>query len=116
LPVVTKSDFVKLACGLEGTVAGPHFDRTAFKVKRNFATLAADGLTANLRLRPEEQELKCLTYPEAFAPVPNAWGRRGWTTATLSNLTMAELRDALEMAWRHADGQKRRKTWPIETC
>ena len=25
--------------------------------------------------------------PEAFAPVPNAWGRQGWTTAILSKLS-----------------------------
>ena len=108
--MVTKHDLIKIASGLEGTVSAPHFDRTAFKVNRNYATLAADGLTANLRLKPDEQELKCLTHPEAFAPVPNAWGRQGWTTATLSELSMAELRDALEMAWRHAVGKKRRKT------
>jgi len=108
--VVTISEFVELATELEGTVSAPHFDRTAFKVKRNYATLAADGLTANLNLNPDEQELKCLTHPEAFAPVPNAWGKQGWTTATLSELTMAELRDALEMAWRHALGRKHRRT------
>lgn len=108
--MVTKSDFVNLANGLEGTVSAPHFDRTAFKVKRNYATLAADGLTANLKLKPDEQALKCLTHPEAFAPVQNAWGKQGWTTATLSELTADELRDVLEMAWHHSVGPKRRKT------
>ena len=110
--VVTKTEFVELASGLEGTVSAPHFDRTAFRVKRNYATLAADGLTANLKLKPDEQELKCLTHPEAFAPVANAWGKQGWTTATLAQLNMAELRDALEMAWRHAVDRRRRRTVP----
>ena len=39
--------------------------------------------------------------PTAFA-VPNAWGRQGWTTATLSKLSTAELETALETAWAHA--------------
>ena len=91
-----------LALALEGTVAAPHFDRTAFKVARTYATLAADGATANLNLAPDEQSLKCLTHPAAFAPVPNAWGRAGWTTATLAALTDDELAAALETAWRHA--------------
>ena len=43
---------------------------------------------------PEEQEFKCMMAPEAFAPVPNAWGKRGATTAILSKLTMTELEDA----------------------
>jgi hypothetical protein len=51
---------------------------------------------------PDEQELKCLVAPEAFAPVPNAWGKKGATTATLAKLTVKELASALEMAWKHA--------------
>ena len=40
--------------------------------------------------------------PEAFAAIPNGWGRQGWTTATLSKLTVVELKSALETAWVHA--------------
>jgi hypothetical protein len=96
------SDLQQLALSLEGTVEAPHFDRVAFKVRRIYATLADDGTTANLMLTPDEQAFKCLLAPEAFSPVPNAWGRNGATTATLSALTTDELRNVLEMAWRHA--------------
>jgi hypothetical protein len=34
--------------------------------------------------------------------VPNAFGKQGWTTARLSALSAAELKDALAVAWRHA--------------
>jgi hypothetical protein len=44
--------------------------------------------------------------PDAFVPVPNAWGARGWTTATLSRLTEAQLRTALETAYAHAVQKK----------
>jgi hypothetical protein len=74
----------------------------SFKVARIYATLAADGRTANLKLAPDEQVLKCLTAPDAFAPVPGGWGSQGWTMATLAALSTAELEAALEMAWRHA--------------
>ena len=90
---------------LEGTTSAP-FDRTAFKVARTYATLAPDGLT-NLKLAPDEQALKCITAPEAFQPVPNAWGEQGWTTARLAALSRAELRAALELAWRHAKPRTR---------
>lgn len=93
---------------LEGTTEAPHFDRAAFKVKRIFATLAADGKTANLVLAPDEQELKCLVTPAIFAPVPNAWGKQGWTTVTLAKMSIAELGAALEMAWAHAVSTKPR--------
>ena len=103
----TAQDVRRIAMSLDGTTQAPHFDRTAFKVTRIYATLAPDGLTANLRLAPDEQELKCVTAPEAFQPVPNAWGRQGWTTATLAALSPAEIEAALEMAWRHARPRKR---------
>ncbi|HEV7278118.1 MAG TPA: MmcQ/YjbR family DNA-binding protein [Devosiaceae bacterium] len=92
------SDLRRLALALEGTTEAPHFDRTAFRVARIFATLAADGRTANLKFSREEQEFKVLLAPEAFRPVANAWGRQGWTTVELDRLTVA----ALELAWRHA--------------
>jgi hypothetical protein len=44
--------------------------------------------------------------PEAFAPVPGGWGSQGWTTAKLPALSADELKDALEMAWRHAVAKK----------
>jgi hypothetical protein len=95
------ADFRRIALALEGTSEAPHFDRAAFKVKRIYATLAADRRTANLKFAPDEQEMKCLLAPEAFAPVPNAWGQQGWTTVTLSKLSATELKAALEIAWRH---------------
>jgi hypothetical protein len=92
----------ELALALEGVIATPHFDRTAFKVKRIFVTLAADGLTANFKFTPDEQALKCAVMPEAFSPVPNAWGQQGWTVGVLAKMKKAELAVALETAWRHA--------------
>jgi len=103
----TAADLRRLALSLEGTTEAPHFDRTAFKVERIYATLAADGRPVNFKFAPDEQELKCLVAPEAFAPVPNAWGKQGWTTATLAKLTVPELRSALEIAGRHALPKKR---------
>ena len=92
----------RVALALEGTTEAPHFDRAAFKVARIYATLAADGNTANLKFSHDEQELKCMMAPEAFAPVPNAWGRQGWTTVDLAAVSEAELSAALHMAWCHA--------------
>jgi hypothetical protein len=105
----TAAQFRRIALALEGTTTAPHFDKTAFKVARTYATLAPDGRTANLKLAPDEQELKCLVAPDAFAAIPNAWGKQGWTTATLAKLSNAELHAVLEMAWRHALAKKRPK-------
>lgn len=94
---------------LEGTTSAPHFDRTAFKVKRTFVTLAADRKTANFKFTPDEQALKCAVAPDAFFAIANGWGRQGWTTADLSALTLPELEDAVTIAWRHAVGPPPRR-------
>jgi hypothetical protein len=96
------SDLRRIALSLDGTTEAPHFDRAAFKVRRNYVTLAEDGKTANFKFTPDEQEFKCLLAPKAFQPVAGGWGRQGWTTATLSEMSVADLRQALDVAWRHA--------------
>ena len=104
------ADLRRLALAMPGVVEKPHFDRAAFVVARTFVTLAADGLTANFKFTPDEQALKCEIAGDAFAPVPNAWGAQGWTTAQLARLGEDELAAALEMAWRHAQSKPRRQT------
>jgi hypothetical protein len=100
--MATAAQFRRIALALAGTTEAPHFERTAFKVRRIYATLAPDGCTANLMLTPDQQSLKCELAPEAFTPVPNAWGARGATTVKLSAVTVEELRAALITAWQRA--------------
>ncbi len=99
--MATAGDFRDVALSLEGTTEAPHFDRRAFKARRIYATLAADGLTANIRFAPEEQEFRCSVQPGAYRPIPNKWGAAGWTIAELSALTIDDLKAALTSAWRH---------------
>jgi hypothetical protein len=107
--VVDAADFRRIALSLEGAAEYAHFDRRAFKVQLTFATLAPDELTANIKFAPDEQALKCAVAPDAFAALDNAWGRRGWTRATLAALSEAELQVALEMAWRHGAAKASRR-------
>jgi hypothetical protein len=102
--------FRTIALSLPGTTESLHFDRQAFKVVRIYATLAADGDSANLRWTPEEQEFKCLLAPRLFETIPNGWGRQGWTTMLLTDAVEADMRAALEMAHAHAlpAGRKKR--------
>ena len=108
--MATAKDLRRIALSLDGTTEAPHFERAAFKVARIYVTLAPDGRTANFKFAPDEQEMKCLVAPDAFSPIPNAWGKQGWTTATLAALSAAELKDALQFAWRHAAEKKRVKS------
>jgi hypothetical protein len=109
VPMADAALFRRIALSLEGVGEYPHFDRRAFKARVTFATLAPDERTANIKFAPDEQALKCTVAPDAFAALDNAWGRRGWTCATLAALSEAELKAVLEMAWRHAAPKAKRK-------
>jgi len=102
-------DLARLALALPGVVQYPHFDRIAFKARVTFATLAPDRLTANLKFAPDEQALKCEVARDAFSPLPNAWGAKGWTIARLSALSENELQAALAIAYAHAVASPRGK-------
>jgi hypothetical protein len=98
------TEFRKLVLALGDTREVPHFERRAFKVRRIFASLAPNEETANLFLTPLEQEQWCGLLPEAFSPVPNKWGARGWTSATLAQIDGESLGPALCCAWANGGG------------
>jgi len=97
---MTAQEFRALALSFAGTTEAAHFDRTAFKLHRIFATLAADGASANVLLTPDEQELYAGLQPGAVRRVPNKWGDQGWTTVSLTETDPDLLRTVLERAWR----------------
>lgn len=99
--MVDSGTFTRLAMALPETSSAPHFDRLAFKAKRIFVTLAADGRSANFKFTPDEQEFKCETAPELFRAVENAWGKQGWTMMLLEPATEPDVAAALAMAHRH---------------
>jgi hypothetical protein len=105
--MATAKDLRRMAMALAGTSEAPHFDRAAFKAARIYVTLAADGRSANFRFTPDEQEFK-RHGAGGVRRAPNAWDGRV-TMATLSALSSAELKSALETAWRHATSKKRRR-------
>lgn len=107
--MVTAARFRSIALSFEGAYEAPHFDRTAFRTKRRiFATLPADGATANLMFAPEQQEAVCGALPAAFTPVPGGWGRMGATTVDLGVVSERDLTGALAEAHARAAEPKTR--------
>jgi hypothetical protein len=95
--------FRRIALALPDTTEVPHMERAAFRTPRRiFATLAANGATANLRLELAEQDALVHAHPEAFQPVSGGWGEQGWTVATLAALAVEEATAVLADAHAHA--------------
>lgn len=107
--MATARDLRSIALSLEGTTESPHFDRAAFRVSRIYATLAADGKSANLKFTPEEQSLWMEMAPLALVPVAGGWGAQGWTTVVLAKVTKPVLEQALRTAWTGARSKTRKE-------
>ncbi|GEP12359.1 MmcQ/YjbR family DNA-binding protein [Methylobacterium gnaphalii] len=94
-------DVRALALMLPDTMEGAHQGHPDFRVGgRIFATLWIDEDRVVVRLAPEMQAVMVEAEPDAFAPVPGAWGSRGWTSLDLDAAEEEILRSALLAAWK----------------
>ena len=104
---MTPAAFHKIALSLPETVASSHFDVPDFRVGgKIFATAGRIDGRAVLKLTPDQQQMLCEAEPNMFAPVENAWGRKGWTNLTLARANAETARSALWMAWRNTAPKK----------
>lgn len=78
----------------------PHFEKTSFRVRgKIFATCDESGIIATLKLSESDQDVFGLIDKEAIHPVPNKWGKQGWTRFYLEKIGDAVLYDALKCAY-----------------
>lgn len=92
--------FRQLALAFPGTTEQPHFEKTSFRVaKKIFATLdVANGLVC-IKLSEIDQNVFCTFDKTMIYPVPNKWGKQGWTFINLANIQEEMLVDALTTAY-----------------
>jgi hypothetical protein len=100
--VATAKDFRRIAMSLDGTTEAPHFDRTAFKGEAYLRDARRRRQNRRFHVCARRAGSQMRACSGRFSVIPNAWGARGATTGKLSALSIAELRDALTVAWRHA--------------
>ncbi len=99
--MVTAEEVKKIALLFEGTDKKPHFNRTAFTVKKKiFATLSFEDKTLNLKFTPQVQMIFCPPESDVIFAIPNGWGRQGWTTINLDKATNKLVKSALTEAYR----------------
>lgn len=106
--------FIKsIALSFPETDQHPHFDLVSYRVnKKIFVTVNAPQKRCTLKFDKEYQDLFTSVGRGAIYPVPNAWGRLGWTTAELEKLNPEILKDALLIAWRCVAPKAFKKKYP----
>lgn len=98
--------FRKLALSFPGTTEQPHFDKTAFKVKKIFATLDIKNNRVCLMLSEIDQSAFCVFDKSIIYPVPNKWGKQGATYVELKLVRKNMLIDALKQAYNRSITKK----------
>ena len=90
----------KLALAYEEAEELPHFEKTSFRVKKKiFATLNVKENRACLKLSETDQSVFCAFDKEVMYPVPNKWGKQGWTLVNLKKIRKDMFADALTCAY-----------------
>lgn len=83
----------------EATEQG-HFEKTSFRVgKKIFATYDEKVNRACIKLSEIDQDVFSSAGKTAIYPVPNKWGKQGWTFVELSEIKKELLEDALTTAY-----------------
>lgn len=107
------SFFTQIALSFPDTDEVPHFEIPSYRVhKKIFATLNMAQRRCTLKFNVEYQDLFTSIGKEKIYPVPNAWGKMGWTHLELKGINKELLKDALQIAWRCTAPKKYEKLYP----
>lgn len=105
--MISETTFRKVALSFTDTKEEPHFEMTSFRVKKKiFATLNLKEKRATIRLSPEEQDLFCVFDKNVMYPVPNKWGKQGWTHINLKTIPKEMFIDAMNAAYLQITSKK----------
>ena len=89
-----------LALSLPETSEAPHFEKTSFRVaKKIFVTVYEKKQEACVKLSEKDQDIFSLGNQTIVFPVPNKWGKQGWTIIDLTRVHSDLLRDAIVTAY-----------------
>ncbi len=101
--MLTPKQACDLARVLPDVSVQDHFGSDAFRTPGGiFATVWHEKRTVNLRLTVEQQRRFVEIDGEGFVEIDNAWGRQGWTTASLEFLDREQFLTALQVAWQNS--------------
>lgn len=98
--MLSAAAFKKLALAFPEATEEPHFEKTSFRVsKKIFATLDTKNNIATIKLSEIDQNVFSAFDDTAVYPVPNKWGKQGWTHINLKNVRKDICTDALTQAY-----------------
>ncbi len=111
--LISVSLIKSIALSFPETDQHPHFDLVSYRVnKKIFITVNEPQKRCTLKFDKEFQDIFTSVSKGAIYPVPNAWGRSGWTTVELEKIKPEILKDAMLIAWRCVAPKAFKKKYP----
>jgi predicted DNA-binding protein (MmcQ/YjbR family) len=109
--MISIKTFREVALSFPGTEESPHFEKTSFRIKKKiFATLDEVKGIATLKFLEIDQSVFCSYNKAIIYPVPNKWGKQGWTHVVLKKIPKEMMVDALNTAYKQVlESQKKKK-------
>lgn len=98
--MVSVEIFRSLAMAFDEAEELPHFEKPSFRIKKKiFATLDIKNNRASLKMSAVDQSVFSAFDSSIIYPVPNKWGKQGWTLVELEKVREDLFKDALTCAY-----------------
>ncbi len=90
----------EMALVLDGAEELPHFEKISFRVRKKiFLTVDEKNNRACLKLSEIDQDIYSVIDKNMIYPVPNKWGKQGWTFIELRLVKKELFKEALTSAY-----------------
>ncbi len=94
------SSFIDIMKGFKAVTKKPHFEKVGYSVgKTLFATIDAEHTLGCVKLSLEAQK-EFSKIDKAVYPVPNSWGKKGWTYLDLLTIRESLLAEVIETSYK----------------
>jgi len=97
---MTLNQLRTLALSFPEATEEPHFEKTSFRVKKKiFVTFDEKLNRCTIKLSQIDQDAFSIAAKQVIYPVPNKWGKQGWTIIEMSQVNPELFNDALITAY-----------------
>ncbi len=98
--MITLTQVRFIALSFEEAEEFPHFEKTSFRVKKKiFATYDSKNNRVCLKLSEVDQSIFTAFDPSSIYPVPNKWGKQGWTFLEIGKVKEDMFLDAITLSY-----------------
>jgi len=98
--MVSFATLQKIALSLPEATEEPHFEKSSFRVhKKIFASYDAALKRACIKLSLIDQDVFSAFDRSVIFPVPNKWGKQGWTFIDMKKVRKDVLSEALKTSY-----------------